>query len=260
MWWRLAEGVLEHLELYQKDLTDEDRVLVADMVERCAQIAGCHGLTYFSANRNWLGGGTPDETRLLRALLPSLKNLWHGVRWHAAFDPCFRDICAPHLEVLDVELDDEAFPSLEVLETAPALKEIVYFADIGTDAAASQPIIAALHRGVGLRNLKDIQLHDCMIGDAHFINFLDALKGSGCAEQMLHLTFHDCEIGVEGARALANLLRGDGLLALETLTLDRNDSIGDEGAVALANALCEAPRTLLEELNWHFIGMGDALG
>ena len=113
----------------------------------------CPDIFPFEHSYKWLFHGTPAESRLLRALLPSLKNLSGCVRWHAAFDPYFRDICPPHLEVLGVRVDDEESPSLEVLEAAPALKEIIYFADSGTDAAAFQPVIAALHRGVGLKNL-----------------------------------------------------------------------------------------------------------
>ena len=230
---RLAEALvggalplLEHLELYQKNFTDRD--LAADMVERRAQISGCHGLTCFSANRKWLGGGTPAEIRLLRATTV-VKSL-SGVRWHADFDPCFRDICPPHLELLGVHIDHEAFPSLEVLEAAPALKRIGISGDDADDeigAAAFQSVIAALHRGVGL-NLQDIDLSSCMISDVHFSDFLDALKSSGCAAQMVRLSFFKCGIGVNGACALASLLRADGLPALEILVLGLNQNIEDK--------------------------------
>lgn len=114
--------LLEHLELHQNDdLTDEDRVLVANMVERRAQIPGCHGLTDFRSNNYWLGEGTPGEFRLLRALLPSLVTFAGDFQWHAALDSCFRDICPPNLEVLKVGVSNEAFPSLRVFEAAPAL-------------------------------------------------------------------------------------------------------------------------------------------
>ena len=62
--------------------------------------------------------------------------------------------------------------------------------------------------------------------------------------------------GVDGARALADLLRGDGLPALISLKLGLNKNIGDEGAVALAGGLCEAPRTMLKNINLR-VGMGD---
>jgi len=192
----------------------------------------------------------------LRALLPSLKNLSGGVSWHAAFDPCFRDICPPHLEIPDVEADDEAFPSLEVLEAAPALEKIGISGADAYGATALQAVIAALHRGVGLQHLQNINLSSCIIGDVHFSDLLDALKGSGCAAQMVRLSFFKCGIGVDGARALADLLRGDGLPALEHLVLGFNQNTGDEGAVALAGGLCEAPRTMLKELDLG-VGMGD---
>ena len=248
-WWAAHLPLLEHLELAQYDLTDEDRVLLADMVERRTQIAECHGLTLFRSNGNWLGNGTPAEVRLLRALLPSLRNLSGGVHWHVAFEPCFRDICPPHLKVLEVVADDEAFPSVEVLEAAPALRNFGISVDghgVAIGAAAFQPVIAALHRGVGLPFLQDINVGNCTIGDGHFCDFLQALKSSGRAERMLALSFVNCGIGVDGARALANLLRGNGLPALEHLILDWNGSIGDEGVVALARGLIEAPRTMLK--------------
>jgi len=123
-------------------LTVNDLDLVANTVKRRAQIPGCHALTYFSARAKnpWLGRSTPAETRLLRALLPSLKT-FGGVSWHAAFDPCFRDICPPHLEILEVEVDDGAFPSLEVLEAAP--KKIGIFGANAYGATALQAVIAA---------------------------------------------------------------------------------------------------------------------
>lgn len=262
VWSKLAEALkggalplLEHLKARAHDQTDSDEDLVADMVEGRAQILGCHRLTLFKGDYAWLGGGNPGEIRLLRALLPSLKSFSGGVYWHAAFDPCFCDICPPHLEIFDVEAGDDAFPSLEPLEAAPALKEIrISGEEMG--AVAFQPVIAALHRGVGLRFLQEIGLNSCTLGDGHFCDFLQALKGSGCAERMLTLSFLDCGIGVDGARALANLLRADGLPALENLMLGVNRNIGDEGAVALGGGLIEAPRTMLKELDLR-VGMGD---
>ena len=106
-----------------------------------------------------------------------------------------------------------------------------------------------------LHHLQSIDLSSCTIGDVHFSDFLDALKGSGCAAQMVRLSFVNCGIGVDGARALADLLHGDGLPALERLELGLNQNIGDEGAVVLAGGLCEAPRTMLKELELG-VGMG----
>lgn len=123
--------------------------------------------------------------------------------------------------------------------------------------AVFQPVIAALHRGVGLRNLEEIKLTFCALGDAHFSNFLDALKSSGCAERMVTLEFSNCGVGAEGARALGDLLRRDGLPALERLDLGGNDGMGDEGVAALASGLGEAPRTMLKLLDLNYTGMGD---
>ena len=106
----------------------------------------------------------------MRALLPSLKT-FGGVSWHAAIDPCFRDICPPHLEILEVEVDDEAFPSLEVLEAAPALKKIGISGANAYGATALQAVIAALHRGVGLQHLPNINLYSCTIGECTSVTF-----------------------------------------------------------------------------------------
>ena len=72
---------------------------------------------------------------------------------------------------------------------------------------------------------------------------------------MVRLSFVNCGIGVDGARALADLLRGDGHPALKSLELGCDQNIGDEGAVVLAGGLCEAPRTMLKELELG-VGMG----
>lgn len=255
--------LLEHLEIGCDDMpsrcfTDKDCVMLANMAERRALIPGCRGLTFFCSTETcfWLEHGTSAEIRLLRALLPSLKNLSY-VCLHTAFDPCFRDLRPPHLEVLNVTVyDDDALPSLEMLEAAPALKEIQIHVESDT-TAAFQPVIAALHRGVGLRNLEEIELSHCALGDGLFCDFLEALTSSVCAKRMMNLQFTCCGIGVEGARALANILRGDGLPALKMLALDGNYDMGDEGAAALACGLGEAPRTMLTNLELDEVGMGD---
>lgn len=136
------------------------------------------------------------------------------------------DIRPPFLETLHVRLtDSETVPSHEVLEAAPALQKIL----IGPSdednmlyGVASQPVIAALHGGIGLRNLKEITLISCMLGDEHFDDFLKALGDSGMAERMILLSFFKCEIGAEGARSLAKMLHRDGLPGLQKLYLDDN--------------------------------------
>ena len=262
-----ALPLLEHLEIgIDKDpspvFTDEDCVMLANMAERRALIPGCRGLTFFNSSGlcPWLERGTPAEIRLLRALLPSLKNLSDVCLHQTAFDPCFRDLCPPHLEVLNVTVYDDALksPSLEMLEAAPALKKIKIF--IEGDASAG-PVIAAvivaLHRGVGLRNLEEISLSFFKLGDGLFCDFLEALKYSVCAERMITLEFDSCDIGAEGARALANIIRGDGLPALKKLSLGGNSHMGEEGVAALACGLGEAPRTMLTCLELDEMGMGD---
>jgi hypothetical protein len=228
------------------------------MVERRARIPCCEKLKTIELNDEWLSEASPVKIRLLRALLPSLRSLSGGACWHADLDHCFRDICPPHLEDLHVKIVDEAFPSLEVLEAAPALKRIIFDSDrYDSLGVVFQSVIAALHRGVGLQNLQEMCLLGCTLGDAHFGDFFQALEGSAFAEQMAVLSFRDCEIGVEGACALANLLRRDGLPALKYLFLIGNAEMGDEGIAALASGLAEAPRTMLRWLYLNCTGMGD---
>lgn len=131
-----------------------------------------------------------------------------------------------------------------MLEAAPSLKTIDIWTGYNAPtlaAAAFQPVIATLYRGIGLRNLQNISVECCALGDAHFCVFVEALEGSGCAERMVSLGFHECGIAAEGVRALANLLRRGGLPALQELSLSDNDGIGDEDIVPLAAALREAP-------------------
>jgi len=123
-------------------------------------------------------------------------------------------------------------------------------------AEAFQPVIAALHRGVGLQTLQELSLKSYLLGEG-FKNFVYALGGSGCANHTVTLSFSYCGIGLEGTRALADLIRDDGLPALECLSLKGDREIQDEGVVALAEALRGAPRTLLKKLYLKKVGMCD---
>jgi len=147
-----------------------------------------------------------------------------------------------------------------MLEAAASLETTsiwTYFYAPTLAAAGFQPVIAALQRGIALRNLQNIDVWCCALGDAHFCEFLEDLRFSGCAKQMVGSLFSECRICVEGACALASLLRRDRLPTLEVLGLSSNDGIGDEGIVPLAGALCEAPRTILRQLNLQDVGLGN---
>lgn len=258
----LAGGALPLLEVFhviQNNVTDDDLNLVADMVETRTHIPGCRGLKEFYTN-DWLhraSAVTGSRLRLLRALLPSLK-ISPSCTWNDVLEPCFRDVPPLFLETLGITIaPDEAFPSVEVLEAAPALKCIRYWIenddydddfDDYFDAAAFQPITAVLRGGVGLRNLEEVFVISCALGDVGFSDFLLALKGSGIAERMVELTFSNCQIGAEGVRALGDLFRRDGLPSLKALHLSDDRLIWDEGVVALAGGLREAPRTMLSVL------------
>ena len=244
--------------------SEDNLSLVADVVEARKHIPGYHALKQFHANYSLLRNDSVSQVtkiRLLRALLPSFKDLTYSRSDAAALNACILEMRPPFLETLDIWLRyDETPPSHEVLEAAASLKTIsiwTHFNAPTLTAAAFQPVIAALQRGIGLRNLQSIEVWCCALGDAHFCEFLEALEYSGCAKQMVELSFPECRICVEGACALASLHRRDGLPALEVMGLSSNDGIGDEGIVPLARALCEAPLTILRHLNLQDVGLGN---
>lgn len=94
-----ALPILQHFRLTQAKITDDDRFLEADMLERRARIPGCRGLKLFAANHDtWFDDTSPvTKILLLRALLPSLIHLMPRV-WSSIYDPCLSDIRPPSLE------------------------------------------------------------------------------------------------------------------------------------------------------------------
>lgn len=125
------------------------------------------------------------------------------------------------------------------------------------DAGVLQPVIATLHRGVGLQSLERISVSGFALGDVGFTEFLAALEGSGRAQQIVMLSFWGCNIGVERARALADLLSRGVLPALKSICLAWNTLLGDQGVVALLGAVQEVPHRSLSELDLSNVGMCD---
>lgn len=67
---------LEHFDVRQSMPTTSDMDIVSDMVEARAQIPGCKKFVSFKAGYYWLDEASlATQDRLLRALLPSLKEL-----------------------------------------------------------------------------------------------------------------------------------------------------------------------------------------
>lgn len=138
----------------------------------------------------------------------------------------------------------------------PALKYLRYYCPVNMPSLdAIPPVIMALHRGIGLKNLEELMFMGCYPGDGIFADLLDALEASGCAKQVKTFVFSSCNVGVEGARAVADCLRRNVFPAPGRIRLAADSGIGDEGVVALAKALVEAPLTLLTSLDLSSVGI-----
>jgi len=183
---------------------------------RLFSCAVCKKFVIFEGGYKWLDDSPATRIRLLRTLLPSLKELTR-FEWIPAYDACFHDLHPPNLEVLRVHLAKAGlYPSSEALKTMPSLKTIDYFFNDYQNtlgAAPFQHVISALQRGVGLKALQEVELYYCNLGDVKFREFLLALEGSGCADRLTVLSFDNCGIHDEGVRTLAGMLRRDGLPA-----------------------------------------------
>lgn len=98
--------------------------MVADMIEARAKHASGGALENFDGM--WFQGGPAQaRTRMLRVLLPSLREL--TMVWETEIaSSCFgSDLVAPHLEKLDVYLSADAVgPSAKVWGALPALKTL----------------------------------------------------------------------------------------------------------------------------------------
>lgn len=205
--------LLEDFQVYQEDITVRDLDAAADMLEARVQIPGCKKFSTFEAGRKWINRASPGtQIRLLRVLLPSLKEL-ALFNWDATYDPCFCDVHPPQFEALHVAIVNSG-PSCEVLEAIPKLKTVDYIFGYHNvlGAVPFQPVITALQRGIGLRELREMKLTFCELGDLKFSEFLQNLEGSGCVERMVVLSFSRCWIGVAGMHAWRTCSGGTGFL------------------------------------------------
>lgn len=87
-----AAPVLQHLLIRGYDFnygcSDDVWYAIADMVEARASLPGCTRFESFDVNC-WLDKAPLEEMiRIMRALLPSIKEL-REFEWNAAFEACF---------------------------------------------------------------------------------------------------------------------------------------------------------------------------
>lgn len=183
--------VLNRLIVQQVGVNDGDIKSVAIMLERRALIPGCLRLKSFDSNSNWLA--KPSRRHRPDSCVPCCRQSYFThIPSDATFEPYFRDVQPALLEDFCVELpEDMAAPSAEVLEALPALKklELEHRPREVLFAKSFQPVIRALHRGVGLQALQELKFNDCLLGDGDFVAFTGALKSSGCADNLVKLWF-----------------------------------------------------------------------
>lgn len=163
----LSGGTSPLLENFSFPETFVDRECMdplTDMLEARARNPGCQRLKTCRLHQDWRSlGPLESRIRLLRLLLPSVIRT-QGFQWNAAFEPVFLESRPIFLDQLMIALvGDGSGPSAEVLEAIPALKSLLYICLVNMPSPldAIPPVITALHRGVGLKNLKDLLFVEC---------------------------------------------------------------------------------------------------
>ena len=241
------------------DYSDSEVEMVADMIEARAKHATSGALEKFDGM--WFQGGpTQARIRMLRVLLPSLKEL--TLLWETEIGTsCFgNDLSAPNLEKVDMYLSADAVgPSAEVWEVLPALKTLFCreLDAYGTPRAVlAETLAETFRRGVGFRDLHKLDFTRLMFKDAGGISLVNALADSDVGRRLTHLTFWKCGLGRETAQALGVAVGDDRFPALTHLDWNSN-KLGDNGVMALAVGLQRAPRTRLVDLSLENVGMRD---
>ncbi len=107
-----------------EDFEEEEVESLIAMLEARAQRPACRGLEKLEA-ANLTGSGIPEapRTRLLRTLLPSVKEL-DDFEWDNACETSFVEIPPPRLKKLSV--CGTLIPSVAALEAMPALEKMWY--------------------------------------------------------------------------------------------------------------------------------------
>ena len=173
--------------------------------------------------------------------------------WHDGFAPCFVELQAPHIEEYKLTFEDHVTSSTfpwQMFMVAPALSLLDFTRDNPDleTAGVLRSLATALRRGA-LQNLRRVSISDCIISDVEFMEFMETLVYSGCAERMVSLKLKYCGFGAEGMRSFADHLSQGTFPALKELNFSSLRFDMDVGVVALAEAL-NAP-TLLTQLNLH---------
>lgn len=155
---------------------DAEVEMVADMIEARAKHASGGAL---EKSGIWFQGGpTQARIRMLRVLLPSLKELamlWETVIWTSCFGS---DLMAPHLGKMDMYLSADAVgPSPEVWEALPVLntlfvRELDAYAT--PQAALAESFAETFRRGVGFKELVKLDFTRLMFKDADAISLINA--------------------------------------------------------------------------------------
>lgn len=247
-----AAPQLQILNFFFANATGEDMDSVADMLEACARIPGCARLERFEGI-HWDRHVSVDALpRILCALLPSIRELIY-FDWSDAFEPCFREVQAPHLTSMEVSLKGSGgVLSWNVFEAVPALVRLaIEFSDaphLG-GVVGLQSVGMAIRHGA-LRNLEYLSFSSCDVKDEGVRDFLNALQESDCAQSLECLFLHDCNVGVERVYALADLLRRGTLPALYQLSLSETSYFTHVGVAALAAALPKASQS-----NWAHLDL-----
>ena len=163
------------------DYPDAEVEMVADMIEARAKHATGGALEKFDGM--WFQGSpTQACIRMLRLLLPLLKEL--TLLWETEIGTsCFgSDLVAPSLKKLDMYLSaDAAGPSAEVWETLPALKRL-FCRELDRyttpRATMAKSFAEAFRRGVGFKHLLKLDFTRLMFKDAGAISLISALADS----------------------------------------------------------------------------------
>lgn len=171
-------------------LDNEDMEALAAMIENRARQPDCKKLDILEAGE-WLEEGSEvARGRLLRGLLPSVTRL-EDYTWRPAYEACVLGAQPVHLTYFGVRVQDDAPPSVEVLEAMPALDEVMYMPaerESVCGLSALEPIVSALHRKVAFQRLDTLTFALCHLGVAGWGHLFGALAGAACAQQIRRFT------------------------------------------------------------------------
>lgn len=210
---------------------------IASAFEIRAAAGTCQGLQYL-LDEDWLTpGSVAVRTRLLRALLPSIKELPLIDRLHLDFAAAVKEIGAPYLEYLTVPRDVP--PLVEAFSSMSHLRELGL--DKGSLRMTSLDTFLALihhHKRNFLPKFENLWLRDPFDNAADVKRLFDAVILNGAFASVKKISVI-CE-SIEGVKCdmLASVFSGGPLTGLSTLSLANVDG-ADGGFAALCHVLKE---------------------